>query len=282
MYEIHTQTREEKDRWITLLQHTADSLPENELKNNDELKCKNINTLQEALVSLDVQVCAVLEEKLRMCVGSLTHQELLVQTHTDTPRGATLLSAAQAEVVNLLVCVMSLLFGYHDVNQCDKEPSKKRLKRKEHLILKVVDCVQSLMQILYSLQATVMIQDGMYEVQKLLILEEETLQADTDGKVDDGSLCYSNMEQRDTDHSEEMQMIKRKKEGLEVELQQWAERTQALREEEAKVERERRWIQQEERRIRKERERMERKLRLSQQNSTNRQRSLSFIIPVEK
>ncbi|MCJ8745341.1 hypothetical protein PDJAM_G00129170 [Pangasius djambal] len=281
MYEIHTYNREERDRWITLLQHTTDSLPDNELKNNEEVKCKNLNTLQEALFSLDVQVYAVLEEKMRVCVGKVTHQHLLIQTHTHTPRGATLLTAAQAEVVNLLVCVMSLLFGYHDFIQHAEELSKKRLKRKEHLILKVVDCVQSLTQILYSLQAAVMMQDSVYEVQKLLILEEETLQPDTDGKVDDGSVCNSNVEQRDRDHSEEMDRMKREKEELEVEQQQWVGRAQALREEEAGVERERRRIQQEERRLRKERERMERKRRLSQQNSTNRQRSLS-IIPLDK
>ncbi|XP_053529669.1 A-kinase anchor protein 13 isoform X2 [Ictalurus punctatus] len=275
MYEIHTHNREERDRWITLLQHTTDSLPDDELKNNEELKCKNINTLQEALLSLDLQVYAVLEEKLRVCVGPLTHQHLLIQTHTHTPCGATLLTAAQTEVVNLLVCVMSLLFGYHEFIQHAEELSKKRLKRKEPLILKVVDCVQSLTQILYSLQAAVMMQDSVYEVQKLLILEEETLQPATDGKVVDGSLCHS-----DSNHAQEMDRMKREKEGLEVELQQWAEQAQALREEEAGIERERTRVQQEERRIRKERERMERKL-LSQQNSTNRQHSLS-IIPLDK
>ncbi|KAF4076238.1 hypothetical protein AMELA_G00212150 [Ameiurus melas] len=275
MYEIHTHHREERDRWITLLQHTTDSLPDNELKNNEELKCKNINTLQEALFSLDLQVYAVLEEKLRVCVGPLTHQHLLIQTQTHTPCGVTLLTAAQTEVVNLLVCVMSLLFGYHEFIQHAEELSKKRLKRKEPLILKVVDCVQSLTQILYSLQAAVMMQDSVYEVQKLLILEEETLQPATDGKVVDGSLCHS-----DSNHAQEMDRMKREKEGLEVELQQWAEQAQALREEEAGIERERMLVQQKERRIRKEREKMERKL-LSQQNSTNRQHSLS-IIPLDK
>ncbi|XP_060761500.1 rho guanine nucleotide exchange factor 28-like isoform X3 [Neoarius graeffei] len=275
MYEIHTHSREERDRWITLLQHTTDSLPDNELKNNEEVKCKDINTLQEALLSLDVQLYAVLEEKLRMCVWTLTHKHLLIQTHT--PRGATLLTTAQAEVVNLLVCVISLLFGYHDFIQHAEELSKKHLKQKESLIVKVVDCVQSLTQILYSLQAAVMMQDSVYEVQKLLI-HEESLQPDSDGKVDDWSHCHLNMEPRDSEDSEEMDRMKREKEGLGVELQQWAERAQALREEEAGVERERRWIQQEERRIRKERERMERKLCLSHQNSTNRQRSLSIIL----
>ncbi|KAK3534810.1 hypothetical protein QTP86_026081 [Hemibagrus guttatus] len=282
MYEIHTHNREERDRWITLLQHTTDSLPDNELKNNDELKCKNMKSLQvEALLSLDVQVYAVLEEKLRVCVGTLTHQHLLIQTHTHTPSGSTLLTAAQAEVVNLLVCMTSLLFGYHNFIQHVEELSKKCLKQKEPLILKVVDCVRSLTQILYSLQAAVMMQDSVYEVQKLLIVEEETLLADTDRKVGDRRLCQWNVEQRDSDHSEEMDRMKTEKEELEVQLQQWAERSQALRKEEVGVEQERRRIQQDEKRIRKERERMQRKLHLSQLNSTNRQRSLS-IIPLDK
>ncbi|XP_058273980.1 rho guanine nucleotide exchange factor 28-like isoform X4 [Hemibagrus wyckioides] len=278
MYEIHTHNREERDRWITLLQHTTDSLPDNELKNNEELKCKNIKSLQEALLSLDVQVYAALEEKLRVCVGTLTHQHLLIQTHSHTPCGSTLLTAAQAEVLNLLVCMMSLLFGYHNFIQHAEELSKKHLKQKEPLILKVVDCVRSLTQIMYSLQAAVMMQDSVYEVQKLLIVEEETQQPDTDGKVDDRSLCQWNVEQR---ASEEIDRMKTEKEDLEVELQQWAERSQALREEEAGVEQERRRIQQDEKRIRKERERMQRKLHLSQLNSTNRQHSLS-IIPLDK
>ncbi|KAK3513520.1 hypothetical protein QTP70_016300 [Hemibagrus guttatus] len=132
-----------------------------------------------------------------------------------------------------------------------------------------------------SLMAAVMMQDSVYEVQKLLIVEEETLLTDTDRKVGDRRLCQWNVEQRDSDHSEEMDRMKTEKEELEVQLQQWAERSQALRKEEVGVEQERRRIQQDEKRIRKERERMQRKLHLSQLNSTNRQRSLS-IIPLDK
>ncbi|XP_046732562.1 rho guanine nucleotide exchange factor 28-like isoform X4 [Silurus meridionalis] len=283
MYEIHTQTREERDRWITLLQHTMDSLPDNKLMTNEELKCRNINTLQEDLLSLDVQMYTVLEEKLRLCVGNFTCQQLLIQTHTHTPNGEELLTAAQEEVVSLMMCMMSLLFGYQDSSQHDKlELSKKRLKLREPFILKVGDCVQSLIQLLYSLQAAVMMQDSVYEVQKLLILEKQSLHPEEKCvQVDDGSKCYSNVEQRDIGQSEEMDRMKREKDKLKVMLQQWAEKAQALKEEEADIERERRWIQQEERRIRKERERMERKLHLSQLNSTNHQHSLS-IIPLDK
>ncbi|KAF7692256.1 hypothetical protein HF521_009866 [Silurus meridionalis] len=131
-------------------------LPDNKLMTNEELKCRNINTLQEDLLSLDVQMYTVLEEKLRLCVGNFTCQQLLIQTHTHTPNGEELLTAAQEEVVSLMMCMMSLLFGYQDSSQHDKlELSKKRLKLREPFILKVGDCVQSLIQLLYSLQVCV-------------------------------------------------------------------------------------------------------------------------------
>ncbi|TSK13573.1 A-kinase anchor protein 13 [Bagarius yarrelli] len=240
--------------------HTLTHTPHT-LTHSATLTCRTTSgRLREALLSLDVQVYVVLEEKLRVCVGTLTHQHLLIQTHTPTPCGATLLTAAQAEGIEL---------------------SKKCLKRKEPLILKVVECVQSLTQLLYSLQAAVTMQDSEYELRKLFIKEQETLQQDTDGKVDDGRMCPLGVEQRDSDHSEELSQMKREKEELKVELQQWAEQAQALTDERARVEKERRQIQQEERRIRKERERMGRNLHLLQLNFTNRQHTMS-IIPLDK
>ncbi|GAA6090033.1 rho guanine nucleotide exchange factor 28-like isoform X4 [Tachysurus ichikawai] len=258
MYEIYTHNREERDKWITLLQHTTDSLPDNDLKNNEEMNYKNIKTLQEALLSLDVKVYAVLEEKLRVCVGTVTHQHLLIQTHTHTPCGATLLTAAQAEVVNLLVCMMSLLFGYHEFVQHAKDLSKKHLKQKEPLILKVVDCVRSLTQILYSLQAAVILQDSVYEVQKILIVEEETLQPDNDGKG----------ENKEGGTEGGASSVGRAISGSE----RGGGRSGARK----KVDPARRETNKE-----RERERMQRKLHLSQLNSTNSQHSLS-IIPLDK
>lgn len=56
----------------------------------------------EALFSLDLQLCSVIEEKLRICRGtgkwSLATCRLLVQPHPEnTPQGVTLLSDAQEE-----------------------------------------------------------------------------------------------------------------------------------------------------------------------------------------
>lgn len=56
----------------------------------------------EALFSLDLQLCSVIEEKLRICRGTgrwnLATCQLLVQPHPEnTPQGITLLSEAQEE-----------------------------------------------------------------------------------------------------------------------------------------------------------------------------------------
>ncbi|KAI2656389.1 Rho guanine nucleotide exchange factor 28 [Labeo rohita] len=131
MYEIHTQTREERNTWMTLLRQAADSLPDDQTKKNEgEIKVKKIQKLQEALFSLDLQVCSVIEEKLKICRGtgrwSLATCRLLVQPHPEnTPQGVTLLSDAQEEdtqalvnftivffspVVNLAVTLLTWLF----------------------------------------------------------------------------------------------------------------------------------------------------------------------------
>ncbi|XP_062844117.1 rho guanine nucleotide exchange factor 28-like [Trichomycterus rosablanca] len=170
-------------------------------------------------------------------------------------------------------CVVSLIFSNQDFIQQVEEVSKKQMKWREPAalkILKVVECVHAVTQVLYSLQAAVTIQDSVYELQKLRLLQEEP-GTDTDCRVEGDvlSMCSTDLERRE-------------REELEAELQLWAQRSEVLKEEEAEIERERRRVQQQERQIRKEKERMRRKLRLSQQNSTNRQRSLSFIVPTDK
>lgn len=65
-----------------------------------DVLCMSVNA--EALFSLDLQLCSVIEEKLRICRGtgrwSLATCCLLVQPHPEnTPQGVTLLSNAQEE-----------------------------------------------------------------------------------------------------------------------------------------------------------------------------------------
>ncbi|KAL1261027.1 hypothetical protein QQF64_008854 [Cirrhinus molitorella] len=221
MYEIHTQTREERNTWMTLLRQAADSLPDDQTKKNEgEVKVKKIQKLQEALFSLDLQVCSVIEEKLKICRGtgrwSLATCRLLVQPHPEnTPQGITLLSDAQEEVVKLAVTLLTWLFpciwspSNHDnlgqERAIHNEPNLQSRSRRSALVgtgvgpltvapvnpahqtyFKVAEGVHNLIHILYSLQAAVIIQDSCFEVQNLLLLEGEappsTLTSDYDVK----------------------------------------------------------------------------------------------------
>ncbi|XP_058600746.1 rho guanine nucleotide exchange factor 28-like isoform X2 [Onychostoma macrolepis] len=221
MYEIHTQTREERNMWMTLLRQAADSLPDDQTKKNEgEIKVKKIQKLQEALFSLDLQLCSVIEEKLKICRGTgrwcLATCRLLVQPHPEnTPQGVTLLSDAQEEVVKLAITLLTWLFpciwspSNHDnfgqeraIYNEQNLPSRSRrsavvgtgvgpltvapISPAYQTYLKVADGVHNLIHILYSLQAAIIIQDSCFEVQNLLLLEGEappqTLTSDYDVK----------------------------------------------------------------------------------------------------
>ncbi|XDV32016.1 hypothetical protein PO909_002920 [Leuciscus waleckii] len=208
MYEIHTQTREERNTWMTLLRQATESLPDDQTKKNEgEIKVKKIQKLQEALFSLDLQVCSVIEEKLRICRGtgrwSLATCRLLVQPHPEnTPQGVTLLSDAQEEVVKLAITLLSWLFpciwapnnhnfGQERANHKEQNLPSGRSRRSamvgtgvgpltiapispaHQTYLKVAEGVHNLIHILYSLQAAIIIQDSCFEVQNLLLLEGE-------------------------------------------------------------------------------------------------------------
>ncbi|TRY96735.1 hypothetical protein DNTS_009602, partial [Danionella cerebrum] len=212
MYEIHTQTREERNMWMTLLRQATESLPDAKPKKIEgELKVKKIQKLQEALFSLDLQLCSIIEEKLKICRGSaqwsLSTCRLLVQPHPDiSPQGFTLISDAQEEVVKLAItllswrfpCMMSSnttdRFAQDGVNNNEQVlPSRSRrsgvvgmgigplsmapLAPAHTVHLKIAEGIYNLLHILYSLQAAVMIQDSCFEVQNLLLLEGESLPA---------------------------------------------------------------------------------------------------------
>ncbi|XP_026886480.2 rho guanine nucleotide exchange factor 28 [Electrophorus electricus] len=332
MYEIHTTSQEERNIWFTLLQQAAES-PDHEMKHNEELKSKKIHMLQDALFSLDLQMCAALDEKLRLYTKmgglTLTPCHLLVQPHPyNRPQGSSLLSDAQREVVKLAGALMPWLSCNHDIFIQEAEElnmstmSKKNLlKRVEPVTLapaistnqirfKVLKTVQSLAQILYSLQAAVTILDSFFEVQKLLIMEDEALPSWFVSDYGDGKFCcpvcwsapalpmqrsaepheegspacrsYTEVEQKKKEHTDEMERIKKEREILEAEQQEFQESLDILRDEEVRVARERRRLQQEEKRVRRERECLERRLSLAQHNQNDRQRSLSVVVSLEK
>lgn len=173
----------------------------------DQLIC---NTLEEKL-----ELYAELTELSLGSSDTIPHRHLVVQADSDAPRGASnLLTAALKEAENLMSilqsregdCVQSQSSAAPELSNSDgsvqdlpSEPdylstlsvsssclgsdtdltdgwnSEPRRGEDKTTLLKVAESVQSLTQLLYSLQATVNLQDSCCEVQKLLLQEEELL-----------------------------------------------------------------------------------------------------------
>ncbi|XP_051521466.1 rho guanine nucleotide exchange factor 28 [Myxocyprinus asiaticus] len=290
MYEIHTCSREERNTWMTLLRQASESLPDDHIKKIEgEIKVKKIQKLQEALFSLDMQVCSVIEEKLRICRGtgrwSLATCCLLVQPHPDnTPQGITLLCDAQEEVVQLAITILSWLFPFmwsprnHDNCGQDRVTSNEQsvpgrsrrcalvgtgmgpltiapISPSQQIYLKVAESVHNLIHILYSLQAAIVIQDSCFEVQKHLLLEGEasslTPASDYDVKknLDTGGTVSGTMAVR------QKELDQREREHTELKDRLMKEREQ-FEEELKKFEEMLRQLKEEEKRVEVERERL--------------------------
>ncbi|KAJ8339330.1 hypothetical protein SKAU_G00361160 [Synaphobranchus kaupii] len=250
MYEVHTASKEERNTWMRLIREAVESCPEEEEKNASEreeerraaeARAHKIHRVQETLNLQDQQICARLEEKLKIyteLAGLSAREEplpqprLLVRPNPDeVPQATALLAAALREAENLAAtltsqscpssCVSLETLGepsspvnptesgsfgsipesptessYLDSQSwsstslaSDSETrevewigtesitlqSLTQLKREDPNIinLQVVQSVQSLTQLLYSLQAAVTVQDSCFEVQRLLLQENE-------------------------------------------------------------------------------------------------------------
>uniref|UniRef100_A0A3Q3J700 PH domain-containing protein n=1 Tax=Monopterus albus TaxID=43700 RepID=A0A3Q3J700_MONAL len=178
MYEVHTSSKEERNTWMRLIREAVESCPEEEEedaseseeeKRAAEARMQKIYKLQENLMSQDQQICSSLEEKLQiytelsalsgMMKTSLVEPRLLVQPHSEElPQAAVLLAAALQEGENKYKHIShSRLVNLYPV--CG------------FVQYQIVQSVQSLTQLLYSLQAAVTIQDSCYEVQRLFLQE---------------------------------------------------------------------------------------------------------------
>ncbi|KAM8885904.1 rho guanine nucleotide exchange factor 28-like isoform 2-T2 [Spinachia spinachia] len=248
MYEVHTNTRDERNAWMRHIRRAVESCPEEEEEEEErtaeveesrrvaEVRIQKISKLQETLSARDQLICNSLEEKLRLYaeLTELTlhspepvpHRHLLVPADPDgeAPRQASaLLTAALREAENLISVLQSQdglpvnsagspvrgpeCCGYDSrgssVHESPSEPDylstlsissaspgsdgeltgldstpwspavELRRGDPKGTLLKVAHHVQSLTQLLYSLQAAVTVQDSCYEVQKILLLEGE-------------------------------------------------------------------------------------------------------------
>ncbi|XP_034751474.1 rho guanine nucleotide exchange factor 28 [Etheostoma cragini] len=187
-------------------EYTSESEEE---KRAAEARIQKINKLQESLLSQDQRICSSLEEKLQVYAElaalsgrmdrSLVPPRLLVQPHSEElPQATVLLAAALQEAKNLKATLSSkACFPSSPSPDSDTdsvfpvspatlvEPPSDWLSEALELQsppllqktdtndidFKIAQSVQSLTQLLYSLQATVTIQDSCCEVQRLLLQE---------------------------------------------------------------------------------------------------------------
>nr|XP_055055601.1 rho guanine nucleotide exchange factor 28 isoform X3 [Misgurnus anguillicaudatus] len=189
---------------------------------------------------------------------------LLVRPSTeDIPQAAVLLNAALKEAENLKAALSSHCAIIEeqiqhepctspssplsepqsplaDTSRCEEEERRGEggveteaiihsIVADEHLDLKVSQSVQSLTQLLYSLQAAVTIQDSCYEVQKLLLLLSSPAPNPRPFPIVRGNLALQEQErQREVERRrEELADVARLRDTLARERQQWERECQA-------------------------------------------------------
>ncbi|XP_015704356.1 rho guanine nucleotide exchange factor 28 isoform X5 [Coturnix japonica] len=243
MYEVHTNSKEERNSWMRHIQDAVESCPEeqeegkmgefNEDRRIAEAKACKIQKCQESLSNQDQQICSCLEDKLHIyaeLVDMSGFEDVHVEPHLlikpdygETPQAASLLVAALREVESLHVAVTS-----SQVNETDRssEESTEELSSKHRLsaseILEsfpddaemkeaeespevdltacpiekeisdasveykggsmsfpgstgteIVQAIQNLTRLLYSIQAALAIQDSHRELHRLLLQDNE-------------------------------------------------------------------------------------------------------------
>ncbi|NXJ98012.1 ARG28 factor, partial [Corythaixoides concolor] len=240
MYEVHTNSKEERNNWMRHIQDAVESCPEEEeegkMSESDEdrriaeAKASRIQKCQESLSSQDQQICSHLEEKLHIYaeLGDMSgFEDVHVEPHLlikpdsgETPQAASLLAAALREVESLHVAITmsqgsetdrspeenidelsvkhslsanEILESVHseikeveessEVNlSVEKEMAGASLEDKEGSMsfpgstgTEVVQAIQNITRLLYSIQAALAIQDSHRELRKLLLQENEKI-----------------------------------------------------------------------------------------------------------
>ncbi|KFV40492.1 Rho guanine nucleotide exchange factor 28, partial [Gavia stellata] len=139
MYEVHTNSKEERNNWMRHIQDAVQSCPEEEeegkMSESDEdrriaeAKASRIQKYQESLSNQDQQICSYLEEKLHIYaeLGDMSgFEDVHVEPHLlikpdsgETPQAASLLAAALREVESLHVAVTT-----SQVSETDTSPEE--------------------------------------------------------------------------------------------------------------------------------------------------------------
>uniref|UniRef100_A0A8C6RTH2 Rho guanine nucleotide exchange factor 28 n=1 Tax=Nannospalax galili TaxID=1026970 RepID=A0A8C6RTH2_NANGA len=235
MYEIHTNSKEERNNWMRRIQQAVESCPEeeggrtsesDEERRKAEARVAKIQQCQEILSNQDQQICTYLEEKLHIYaeLGELSgFEDVHLEPHLlikpdpgEPPQAASLLAAALKEAESLQVAVKASQIG--DASQsseegCGESVSTDTLSSQdvptsptaftegtegrgcwdvdpglqgvvtdlavsdagEKVLLIIVQAIQNLTRLLYSLQAALTIQDSHIEIHKLVLQQQDNL-----------------------------------------------------------------------------------------------------------
>uniref|UniRef100_A0A8C9A9A8 Rho guanine nucleotide exchange factor 28 n=1 Tax=Prolemur simus TaxID=1328070 RepID=A0A8C9A9A8_PROSS len=138
MYEIHTNSKEERNNWMRRIQQAVESCPEeeggrtsesDEERRKAEARVAKIQQCQETLTNQDQQICTYLEEKLRIYaeLGELSgFEDVHLEPHLlikpdpgEPPQAASLLTAALKEAESLQVAVKASQMS--DVGQSSED-----------------------------------------------------------------------------------------------------------------------------------------------------------------
>ncbi|XP_074851528.1 rho guanine nucleotide exchange factor 28 [Carettochelys insculpta] len=238
MYEIHTNSKEERSNWMRQIQNAVESCPEEEGKISEsdedrqiaEAKAAKIQKYQESLSNQDQQICSYLEDKLHIYaeLGDMSgFEDVHVEPHLlikpdsgEMPQASSLLAAALREAESLHVAV--ILSQANDANRSTEKSTEDPglipppgasemlassigsteiegaedsfdfsprmchavtevagsvVEEKEHMNFscstptEIVQAIQNLTRLLYSIQAALTIQDSHMEIHKTLLQE---------------------------------------------------------------------------------------------------------------
>ncbi|XP_077616072.1 rho guanine nucleotide exchange factor 28 isoform X1 [Crocuta crocuta] len=298
MYEIHTNSKEERNNWMRRIQQAVESCPEeeggrtsesDEERRKAEARVARIQQCQEILSNQDQQICTYLEEKLHIYaeLGELSgFEDVHLEPHLlikpdpgEPPQAASLLAAALKEAESLQVAVKASQTG--DACQSSEEgcgesaltdrlsppdvpgPSTASLvtertagrgcwdvdpgtqgvgsdpavsdagEKVEYRSFpgssqaEIIQAIQNLTRLLYSLQAALTIQDSHIQVHRLALQQQESL---AQGPAFRGGPLFPDLEKQ----REELANIHRLQHQFQQDQRRWQRRCdQQQREQEA-------------------------------------------------
>uniref|UniRef100_A0A8D1M5N6 Rho guanine nucleotide exchange factor 28 n=2 Tax=Sus scrofa TaxID=9823 RepID=A0A8D1M5N6_PIG len=307
MYEIHTNSKEERNAWMRRIQQAVESCPEeeggktsesDEERRRAEVRVAKIQQCQEILSNQDQQICAYLEEKLHIYaeLGELSgFEDVHLEPHLlikldpgEPPQAASLLAAALKEAESLQVAVKvsqvsdacqppeegcaepavpdvlssrdaagsptaSLVTGGTGGRGCwDVDPGTQGVGTDQAVSdagekvecrsfpgssqSEIIQAIQNLTRLLYSLQAALTIQDSHIEIHKLVLQQQESVCSGPSfrGSPLQDQEKYRNLEKR----REELASIHKLQHQFLQDQQRWHRRCdQQQREQEAKASR---------------------------------------------